>query len=279
MFLKMFKHEWRATRATLAILSLAMLGLSLLATVNLRLLEASYTGGSDSPMQDMLQTTMQTLTVACTMGALVYFFAVQIILIVRFYKTRFTDEGYLTFTLPVKVRHIFLSSLVNMVIWLAISVVTILVMILMIGMIGSSKEGIVDAEAWRGLWHTVGSLWQRLFGSDQAAVLDRWQLVKWIVSPVSTLIVAMTSLTLGAVIAKKHKILVACGLFYGINVVIGSVSTSLEANAWAVAIIDLEKWMDVQIQNTVIGIVIAVVLAIGGYFLSTYMMKHKLNLP
>ena len=101
MFAKLLKMEFRSTWNVLGILCLSLVGAGLLGGVAIR-----YLVGASAPKE--------WLEVLCTLAitAAVLFFVVcgvaaLIVQIVRFYRSRFTDEGYLTFTL----HHIQVGSL------------------------------------------------------------------------------------------------------------------------------------------------------------------------
>lgn len=104
MFAKLLKMEFRSTWNVLGILCMSLVGAGLLGGVAIR-----YLVGASAPKE--------WLEVLCTLAitAAVLFFVVcgvaaLIVQIVRFYRSRFTDEGYLTFTLPVTTHQVLLSS-------------------------------------------------------------------------------------------------------------------------------------------------------------------------
>ena len=126
MFAKLLKMEFRSTWNVLGILCLSLGGPGLLGGVAIR-----YLVGEDAPKQ--------WLMILCTLAivAAVLFFVVccaaaLIVQIVRFYRSRFTDEGYLTFTLPVTTHQILLSSFitsaVNLIAIAAVAVVSFVLM-------------------------------------------------------------------------------------------------------------------------------------------------------
>lgn len=126
MFAKLLKMEFRSTWNVLGILCLSLVGAGLLGGVAIRYLE-----GASAPKQ--------WLEVLCTLAitAAVLFFVVcgvaaLIVQIVRFYRSRFTDEGYLTFTLPVTTHQVllssFLTSAVNLIAVAAVSVIGLVLM-------------------------------------------------------------------------------------------------------------------------------------------------------
>lgn len=97
---KLIKYEWRGLRLPLTIMMIVLAGTMILTcgvilTINPKLDEtlAWYSG------------------VALTLSFLLYYFGIigctlgtTLIVVVRFYKTCYTDQGYLTHTLPVTTK-------------------------------------------------------------------------------------------------------------------------------------------------------------------------------
>ena len=111
MFAKLLKYEWRATRGSLGTLCLVNLAASLLGGLTMRyLVWASSAQGSENQF-------LVVISVLAMIGAIIVVavsgVAALILLIGRFYKSRFTDEGYLTFNLPVSVHQNLLASMTN----------------------------------------------------------------------------------------------------------------------------------------------------------------------
>ena len=127
MFAKLLKHEFKSQAKLFLILSLAALG-------------AGGIGcGMLSLILHLVQTEMDTagailgvifsaiLMFFMFLVIIAYVYAVTILLVYRFYKYHFSDEGYLTFTLPASTHQILLSSILNMVIWQAITGIVLLI--------------------------------------------------------------------------------------------------------------------------------------------------------
>ena len=263
MFAKLLKHEWRATRGLLGVLSLAALGVGVAATVVLRLL----TGGLFSERGELsaVQVSLVVLMVFLVFALMAYAFACQIILLVRFYKSRFTDEGYLTFTLPVTSREIFLSSAVNMMIWTVISSLVLMVAAALILALGIPAQEWVAGDFWGEVSYIGGSI------SPVTVVL---QVVATLVYAPS---LTLTCLTCGAVWAKKHKILMAFGAYYIISMIVGTISS-------AVMMVPLmsDPYYYLLVETDLLSLVqsiIQIAVAVGSFFLSTHLMNKKLNLP
>ncbi len=287
MFIKLLKHEWRATRGTLGLLTLAAVAMGLFATVDIRIIinNAIYNDYSlfatGSELPPAVRTVMTLLLVACFIGLVAYFIAVAICLMSRFYKNKFTDEGYLTFTLPVKVRDIYLSSFVNIVIWLFIAVVVFIVLLFLFLLFGTATEGIVNPEVLDGVKEIFELPWHEVFSNKYATTTIILELVYMLISPIYMITLVLTCITAGAVIAKKHKILMAFAVYYGVNVGMSIFSSVLGTGS--IMSVDTYFHYSLAYEEWVIGMVAQILMTAGlsalGYLVSTYLMKHKLNLP
>lgn len=273
MFTKLLKHEWRATRGMLGTLCLICLGASLLGGGTMRyLISASY--------QDAEQNVIVVLNVLAMVAAMIVVavagVAALFLYIGRFYKSRFTDEGYLTFTLPVNTHQDLLSSMINSAIGMVIVFFVIcaaLVLWLMIGFSGIpgfyEKVREVLPEVWTEICKEVG----RVKTSDifhSIALL----LLNVLSGSACELVVLMLSVTIGSIIAKKHKILAAVGVYYGMNVVISMVSSfTMAMGAFSGA--DGKLWIPRFFGSTW---VLMTVVSVAGYFLMYWLVDKKLNL-
>lgn len=284
MFSKLLKHEWRANWNLLSLLTLAAIGVAVLGTIALRVLVnySEQIAQSESFLQLLLLPLGLLVFVSFLVLAL-YAAAVNIVLLFRFYKNKFTDEGYLTFTLPVKTSQIFLSSAVHMLIWMVISLVLVFVLFAMMILFGTATSGLVNMELidifkdMKYVMEGLAQIFRELLG-DSMGVLT---LLQMLISPVYSVVLSMTCVTLGAVLAKKHKILAAIGISYAASMALGIVS-SIVTSIPSLLIIGNPSQNAASMLFTVMAVLqllIYVAVAIGGYFLSTHLMKNKLNLP
>ena len=285
MFSKLLKHEWKANWGLMSILTLAVVGVGILGTIALRVL-VNY-GDAITQSESVLVLLLfplSTLVFVSYMGIAVYVAAVGFVLMYRFYKHKFTDEGYLTFTLPVKTNHIFLSSGLNMVIWTVISFLVALLMYAMMLLCGTAQEGlfnddIVEAFSSLGIFiDEIGEEFTELMGAGFVPLL----ILNVLVVPLFSTVIAMTCVTLGAVVAKKHKILAIIGISYGVEMVLSillSVVTYLPLFIAAIIDPSMESPMLYITLTLILTFLLQAGITVGGYFLSTRLMKNKLNLP
>lgn len=287
MFSKLLKHEWRANRGLMGLLSLAALGIGIMAAIVLRVL-VNYGGemlSSDDIALELSAMGMYAMLFFSAVALCVYAVAVQFVLLYRFYKNKFTDEGYLTFTLPVKTWQIYWSSLLNMLLWMVISLAVIAVVVALVVLIGTAKDGFINTDIFAALdelRYYLGQMdmdevlqWEPLDSYMAAGVLH---LIQMLIAPLYGLIVPMACITMGAVLAKKHKILASFGIYYAVNFVVGIVSSvaTMVPSVLFLGTADMGPYM---VTTAAIELIITLGLSLGGYFTTLALMKHKLNLP
>lgn len=143
---------------------------------------------------------------------------------IRYYKNFFSDEGYLTFTLPVRRRDLYLSKVANTFIFQAANVVvTVLaVLILMLLIPPAEGGGLINPVMFKAIWRGIEWMWHTMGG---------WLLVYLFLG---ILFMAIRSLynigmiqlciTVGATVAKKHKVLAGVGIYFGSGFAMSAVS-------------------------------------------------------
>ena len=282
MFSKLLKHEFKANFGLLGILSLCALGVGLLGGGILNAAIYISENLSDNDVGLVGVTSLYSALMFVILALVIYAVAVQFINLYRFYKSRFTDEGYLTFTLPVNAHQIFLSALLHMLAWMVISSLVVLLavaLILLIGVVPHLDLLGGDFSDMEGIFGQMGDILQTEQGYDAYQVLT---VVQTVFAPIYSLLLIMTSITLGCVLAKKHKILATVGMYYCISMLVGLLETILTLVPTVLMMAEMyETGRYFTYMNITAGISLSlqVGIAVGGYFLSTYLMKHKLNLP
>lgn len=284
MFSRLLKHEWRANAGLLGLLSLAAGGIGILATVVLRILV-------NFPEELIEKLEGWTAIVAVALGMFLFFsvvalsvyvIAVQFILLYRFYKNKYTDEGYLTFTLPVKTSHIFWSSFLNMLLWMLISMVVVLAVIFLAMFFGTAEEGLVNLDMFEGVKKLLYSIsqedWEILFSEEYSIPYLIIMGLTVLTSPFYALFVPMACITAGAVLAKKHKILASFGVYYLVNFVVGIV-TSVVTMVPSILMLGNGDIGAYYVTTAAIQLAITLVLTVFAYFFTIHVMKNKLNLP
>ena len=274
MFAKLLKYEWKANAPLLGVLSAAAVGVGLMGGIAMRVSAIPAEG----ELGEALSNSFIGLSYTFVMFALMlYVAAVSIILIYRFYKSKFAEQGYLTFTLPVTGHQILLSSLVSMLLWEAIAVITAIASMLIMSLIDSIGREATDAvvsmrEIFDDMFFYLNE--KELAQLRLTALLTLLQIpVAWVYGNILTMI----SITIGAAWAKKHKLLASFAIFYGASYLLSFVSGIITAMAAIVGSLEENPFLTVQ-AGMAANLVIEILLTVGGYFLAHYMMTKKLNL-
>ena len=272
MFAKLLKHEFKATAGMLGILCAACLGFGLLGGGAIRYLAwAEETGprnddGLLAILSVLICVTAVIVIAACTIILL-------LLLVNRFYKSRFTDEGYLTFTLPVNGHQILMTTVITGVVEMVAISLAVAVSILLMGFVGIS--------GLEGFWEEFPAGAARFFEMLREAIgvgVVGYVLLGILVALsglVGECCVIMLSVSLGALVAKKHKILLALLFYYLIHMAISVLSVGgLASLSFGVAMESMSYSM--VLLMTALGW-----LAIGAacYFPTHYLITRRLNLP
>lgn len=264
MFTKLLKHEFRTVRKALLPLIIAALLASVLGYVIMLFVvsETSYSIGSPAfgILSVLLEGGIYLFFIIFSIGSSLYLYY-------RFYKTKFTDEGYLTFTLPATTHQILLASITNIAIWLIILAIILYTCILLplVPMIVRIDD----------LFGSVYTFWENP-GSSGDINIPFAYILQIISSYAYGLILPLLSITIGSIIAKKHKILAAFGVGYGISMLVSIVSSFLTIAE--IAADDIINGV-VSIESTMtFTAIFMLALSVGGYFLMHYLVKNKLNI-
>lgn len=272
MFTKLLKHEWRSTRGTLGMLCLVSLGASLMGGLTMRYL----IGASEQHVQHNLIVVLNVLgLVAAIIAVSIAGVAALVLLIGRFYKSRFTDEGYLTFTLPVNTHQNLLSSMVNTIIGMVIIFFVICVALCLWLLIGfSALEGF--EEFMRELWNLTPELLEEWGAFVEEVGLGNVVLfiANFLFGSISEIVILMLAVTIGSIIAAKHKILASVGMYYGIHVGATMLTSAVFSS------LNLMERSGAVIVSSVLGLMLGltIVLSAAGYFLMYWLVQKKLNL-
>lgn len=276
MFAKLLKHEWKASAGLLSVLSLAVLGVGILLTVLLRVITVW-----ESKIPSGMWEPIWVLMGGAVLAIIAYVIGSQLILLIRFYKNKFTDEGYLTFTLPVTSHQILLSSLLNFLIWTLITTVVAAGTVLLAVMVGTANEGLINRELWDS---GILFLLRQMYTVENGVSYGILSVVSMVISGVSGVVVMVTAITLGAVVAKKHKVLAAFGFYYAIKMGISILLSGISIASLVFMLHNAGFGTDGQILAqmnfiTVCEMALNLAIMIAGYFVSNWLIKRKLNLP
>lgn len=281
---KLLKYEWKGLCSPLLVM-LAVLGgttaltCGVILTINPKLDEtlAWYSG------------------VALTLSFLLYYFGIigctlgtTLIVVVRFYKTCYTDQGYLTHTLPVTTPQLLNSKLIAAIaiqLLMLLAIVCSIFIIVQVGIhhIFSFIPDYTYAELRHEFWelspHILDSF-EEEFGIRLGLFLT-YIIVCSLIGIISNIVTLFGCVSLGQLYAK-HRIVGAIAAYFVLQFVLmifGNLTTipmytKLLTGAYAAntTVFDiLSPTMNLSLLTTVL-------LAVGMYFVNLHMMTKKLNL-
>ena len=281
MFATLLKYEFRRTRHILLPMNIGGLAIGAVGYFVMLLMTVLM----DNPDSDIFIAVplVYLLWAGLLLMLVLLSTAISIVLCLQFYREKFTDQGYLTFTLPASTHQILLSSYLNFLIWTIINtVVTIIAVSLMVAplitYIGSqvSQVGLDLSYLWALIKENLGTVLP-------TGVLYT---IAFALSTISGLFYGISlpylAITLASVLVKKMKLLVAVAIGYGMSMVMGVISSALsiiEGLVTGVLMVGLNSPILTNGSVTLIIMsVIYIAFTIGGYFLMHHLVTKKLNL-
>lgn len=201
---------------------------------------------------------------------------ISILALVRYYKNFYSDEGYLTFTLPVKRVSLLNSKILSNFIFMAMTLLVLFFDIYLMLVIGlqhfNADLGVVLAETLQEL----KEIWNGYITSN--LIIGFFALI---FSSLMSINMAYLSITIGSIIAKKHKVLAAIGIYYAINFGLGIIIQSIN-------LISLNAFASDQVTAQTVGgtftglsltyMVVLAALAVVFYLVNLHCVQKKLNL-
>ena len=287
MLAKLFRYDSRAIGKPMALFSVIALIAAVVGAVVERLFSAYFgaegSWGLTSPLlSGILTGSMGMIVVACWLVVPAFAVMTLILILRRYYTHFFTDEGYLTFTLPVKAHTHLLSKLFAGFLWICVGAVVVMVCLGILILVGTADQGLINQEVVRG----IKEIFRDLFSDpDFRANAFRWiaEVILAVISSAAyTLSVMYLAITLGSIVAKKHKILASIGFYYGITTAISMVvnvfsivsvftTISAEANQMAASPLLVDEVL-------LVTILLSVGVTVGCFFLNRHFLRNKLNL-
>lgn len=205
----------------------------------------------------------------------------QLLVYIRFYKNLFTDEGYLTFTLPVKRNHILNSKLLLGSATTLTTGLLVIIDILTILCITFRKE-IFNKVFFKDLFDNIETIVEEVGVLYITSYIFEGLLCIVLFVIISALFTFMC-ITIASIIAKKAKIVTAIALYYGAS----SLITFFTQMFFMFGIGSITKWV-FELSDETIKLVVFLILLMAVFFLGAIamafytfqyrMLDRKLNL-
>ena len=218
---------------------------------------------------------------ALAMMGIMAFVVLPVVLIgIRFYKNFFTDEGYLTFTLPVKLTDLIHSKLMMGVTVRLLSGVVLIVNVLMTeGFV--NENSVFSPSYWNDPTVTIDPVTgeEFVYGCIYLAEILAIAVVLTVLSE----LFLSACITFACMLVRKARVITAIGIYYGVNQVlsIGSLFFLLPFMAGADSIL---QPVNVRVESLMLALILLGVLLLlamlcGLLYLAQYrMLDRKLNL-
>ena len=213
---------------------------------------------------------------------------VLIFILIRYYKNFFSDEGYLTFTLPVTPHELLWSKIISAMVWMfGALVTTCLAFVSLFGsicLVAVASEG-VDVNMMipsleEILRQAFGEFLTVYFDSAEAWFAILRMALTSVLLGIVQLILYYFAITLGAMVSKKHKVWASIGMYIAINAGISTFNGIL--SFITVGIVSIVSKGDVSaFSAAVAGYVQDAAMLIVGiivYFITVRILQKKVNL-
>lgn len=286
MLKKLFKYDVRSIWRYFWLIAVAVIGLSVTAAF---MLHHSFTLDPLDEFEGAVYT-VEMLGIVLSMVAIIGSAVVtEVLLFIRFYKNLYSDEGYLTFTLPVTRKQLLFSKTANAMLWTVLHILLLSVaLIIFIWIAPVDKAAPHDyftsvgfqamGQLFSQIWDALGA-WSLLYG-----FLLLLACVAYLFFVIS---LAQFAITVGAVVAKRAKVIAGIGIWYGIS---AAISFVLELVMYLGLIFGFGAIMEYgkNITNADITIIVALIIFIAAalfaslafmfYFFTLRNMERRLNL-
>ncbi|HJD13589.1 MAG TPA: hypothetical protein IAA03_07375 [Candidatus Ruminococcus avistercoris] len=273
MLKKLFKYEWKASSRLL----LAVYGIVILFSILSRIfMEVSGINGSEEAGLPILETIaalflMLSVVMLCCSVVFTWVFIAY-----RFYKSVFTEQGYLTNTLPVTQQQIIVAKGLVGVIW---QIVNLLLVMISFFIIAATPKDLGM------IFRAIPDLFKLFVNPDIG--LTMWMILAAVILSPFTMVMEMYMCVAIGNLLNGHKVLGAVGTYAGIYavqqiiaiIVMAATSmrfvsvdyntTSEQAQGWVLNFVNI---------NLVMGIVLGAILLVVGYLVTKHIMTKKLNL-
>lgn len=209
-------------------------------------------------------------------------FGTMLMIAICFYKNLYSDEGYLTHTLPVTRGQLLISKTVSGSVWMLLDMMMVILSLFILVL----TRPVLDSfsSSWDELLSAMGFPASTGYGKILLAFA-----VLFIVSAVGNVVLIYVSITIGQLFSN-HRVLGAVVVYFVINTIV-SIICSIAGSAYSMSTFSHaadESSFVMMVNDGVIyqvyarlflfSLVLEIILAIGAYTVTYLLMQKKLNL-
>ena len=230
----------------------------------------------------------------CTLWMFVYYMLIwafnllgMVLIFIRFYSNFFRDEGYLTFTLPVKRSTLYLSKVVSGTLINILSGLTMLASVCIVLFITPDSKSDPTPMLFIVVHDFFESIGQTIMNEGAWILLHLlFFLIFLVLSAVFSTVIIYMFITIGSTLVKKHKLLATIGIMYGSSFVSSMVliPTAILTVLWFSSVEGISGVTSSTLFNPFITLVLLLVITVLATLISTVsliimgMLERKLNL-
>ncbi len=278
MLKKMLRYDFRAILKFWWIGLLSTLVLSLGAGLCGSLLT------SEKVFPDIINVMSVFVIVIAIISLFAFLFMTSIMIYVRYYKNLFSDEGYLTFTLPLKRSQVLNSKFISGLV-MSLSTTFAVAIETAIGLCIAFHRDIFNKQFYNVIKVTIGEI-SKEKAFDELITLFALILIIVVTVYAASLLFTFLCITIGSVITRKNKVATAIGIYYGATVILtfaGQIFALFGMTGlvnWGDEIIAISDWTFLYFIFAALLVIIFFVATIAAilYAINYWLLDKKLNL-
>ena len=293
---KLMKYEWKNIWKAGTLMLLGMLVVTVIGCVVLRMPGGVVTGLLDN---NDINATQSWFVLSSFVATLILYvimllastWGMLIFLGIRFYRSMYTDEGYLSHTLPVTANQLFLSKVLVPGVWylfitigIGISVVALIVS-LMTGLLNIGELSSVLTQYNGNIWEFMADAFYELgrtYEEEMGINLSHYVitlLLTYVAGPFITMVTLFGALTIGQ-LSSKHKGLMGILAYAGLTILSSIIGSTVQsAFMFGTNVMSSSGGFSVTTNMAYdINVITSLLIAAIMYGVSYYIMNRKLNL-
>ena len=290
------KYEWKNIWKAGTLMLLGMLVVTVIGCVVLRMPGGVVTGLLDN---NDINATQSWFVLSSFVATLILYvimllastWGMLIFLGIRFYRSMYTDEGYLSHTLPVTANQLFLSKILVSGVWylfisigIGISVVA-LVVSLMTGLLNIGELSSVLTQYNGNIWEFLADAFYELgrtYEEEMGINLLHYGitlLLTYVAGPFITMVTLFGALTIGQ-LSSKHKGFMGILAYAGLTILSSIIGSTVQsAFMFGANVANSASGITVSTNSAYdINVITSLLIAAIMYGVSYYIMNRKLNL-
>lgn len=290
---KLMKYEWKNTWKVGCLMLLGMFLITVIGCVVLRMpgVTAIFDGNASVAMSWLGISSFVATLILYVIMLMAATWGIMIFLGIRFYRSMYSDEGYLSHTLPVTANQLFLSKVLVAGIWylliligIGVSVVA-LVLSMVIGMINIGEVHNALAEYGGNIWTFLAegiSQIAEIYQSEMGINLLHYAVtvsITFLVGPFITMITLFGALTIGQ-LSSKHKGLMGILTYAGLTILSSLIGSTVQsALMFSSNMVTRPSGFTLSVNSAYdINVLTSLLIAAIMYGVSYYILNKKLNL-